>query len=168
VTEHNVNGAELADLHRRFEREIFPLLTPLVVDRGHPFPFVDSLSLNLALFVREPAVTDPCFALVRLPKELPLLITVGRRRIDVALEDVVGFFLPRLFPHMRILDSAVFKVTRVVDWDPDAPGRQQTRVARLEVSDPVSQALLERLMAEFKLSTRRLHHTLGPSVLTTV
>jgi polyphosphate kinase len=158
----SVTGDELAELKRRFEREIFPLLTPLAVDPGHPLPFVPSLSLNLAVFVREPTGGDIRFALVQLPQGLSPLVSVGGRGLDVAIEDVVVFFLPRLFPQMEIIEFSFFRVTRVVNGRTFPSPRRSTRVARLDVSGLASDRMVARLLGEFEVHADRVHLNMRP------
>ena len=152
----SMTGDELADLKRRFEREIFPLLTPLAVDPGHPLPFLPSLSVSLAVVVREPDGGDARLALVQLPDGLSTLVSVGQRGVDVPVKDAVLFFLPRLFPRMDILERSFFRVTRVVDGG-HAAARRGTRVARLDMSEPVSERLLTRLAREFGIGDEHVH-----------
>ena len=63
--------AELAELDDRFEREIFPVLTPLAVGPGQPFPYISALSISLGLFVADPETGEERFARVKVPEGLP-------------------------------------------------------------------------------------------------
>ena len=152
------NQKELAELTARFEREIFPVLTPLAVGPGQPFPYISALSLSLAVFVRDPDSGDERFARVKVPEGMPRFLKVGRRGLYVPLERVIAHFLPELFPQMEIVERAVFRVTRDTDFEVsdeaddllEAVELQLRRrrfgdVVRLEVSSQMSVAMLDQL-----------------------
>src|SRR5574341_129086 len=107
----------LADL---FAREIFPVLTPLAFDPGHPFPYISNLSLSLAVVVRTPEGEER-FARLKVPDVLPRLVglPVGAAEAPhtrfVWLEDLIADNLATLFPGMEVLESYVFRVTRNAD-----------------------------------------------------
>src|ERR687888_456199 len=88
---------ELAELERLFEREIYPVLTPLAVGPGQPFPYISGLSLSLAVFVRDEDTGDERFARVKVPEGLPRFIAVGTRALRIPLESAMSHFLSRLF-----------------------------------------------------------------------
>ena len=87
------NQKELAELTSRFEREIYPVLTPLAVGPGQPFPYISPLSLSLAVFVRDPDSGEERFARVKVPEAMPRYARVGRRGIWIPLERVISHFL---------------------------------------------------------------------------
>src|SRR5207249_4913248 len=89
---------ELEELELRFERDIFPILTPLAVGPGQPFPYISPLSLSLGIFVRESETGEERFARVKVPELLPRFLAVGERGLFIPLERVIRHFLPRLFP----------------------------------------------------------------------
>jgi polyphosphate kinase len=106
-----------ADLDERFRRQIFPVLTPLAVGLGRPFPYISNLSLSLAVLVRDPQTSQETFARVKVPKEmLPRFVPVGDGRTFVPLEDLIAQHLDKLFPGMEIVDHDVFRVTRDADF----------------------------------------------------
>lgn len=108
-----------------FHRDAFPVLTPLAVDPGHPFPLVSSLSTSLGLLLRGPEGADrPLFARVKVPSSLPSWVPVERadgEQAFVALHELVGESLPELFPGMEVVARMPFRVTRSVELqrDPD-------------------------------------------------
>src|SRR3954454_15434887 len=107
---------ELAELDRIFREEIFPVLTPLAVGPGRPFPYISNLSLSLAVWLRDPVTAVETFARVKVPKEvLPRFIPVGNK-VFVPLETVIGRHLEDLFPGMEILRHDFFRVTRDADF----------------------------------------------------
>ena len=102
-----------------FESEVFPVLTPLAVDPGHPFPYVSNLSLSLAVEIRDPDRGLDHFARVKVPKSLPRWVSFGRGNHFVPLEEVIGANLGSLFPGMQVLGCWAFKVTRYSDLELD-------------------------------------------------
>jgi polyphosphate kinase len=149
---------ERAELDDRFEREIFPVLTPLAVGPGQPFPYISALSISLGLFVADPETGEERFARVKVPEGLPRFFPIGRRGRFVPLEQVLSHYLPELFPGMDILERSLFRVTRDGDLEVadeaddllEAVELQLLRarfgeVTRLEVSASMSEAMLEQL-----------------------
>jgi len=149
---------ELAELATRFDGEVYPVLTPLAVGPGQPFPYISGLSLSLLLFVRDPDNGEERLARVKVPEGLPRFLGVGTRGLFVPLEDVIAHFLPRLFPQMEIVERAIFRVTRDADLEVSDEAddlleavelelrrRRFGDVVRVEVSEDASPALLERL-----------------------
>jgi polyphosphate kinase len=107
---------ELEELERLFLSEIFPVLTPLAVGPGQPFPYISGLSLSLGLFVRDVETGEERFARVKVPELLPRFLPIGSRGHFVPLERVIRHFLGWLFPLMEIVECAVFRVTRDADF----------------------------------------------------
>jgi polyphosphate kinase len=149
---------ERSELDDRFQREVFPVLTPLAVGPGQPFPYISALSISLGLFVADPETGEERFARVKVPEGLPRFFPVGRRGRFVPLEQVLSHYLPELFPGMEILERSLFRVTRDGDLEVadeaddllEAVELQLLRarfgeVTRLEVSDSMSDAMLEQL-----------------------
>jgi len=95
-----------------FESQVFPVLTPLAVDPGHPFPYISNLSLSLAVEIRDPVRGADHFARVKVPKSLPRWVPFGRANHFIPLEQVIGANLGALFPGMEILGWYAFRVTR--------------------------------------------------------
>src|SRR3954452_13242039 len=102
------------EMRSRFFDEIFPVLTPLAVDPGHPFPYISDLSLSLAVTVRDPITDERLFARIKVPPVLPRLMEVGDKTY-VLLEQVIAANLDALFPGMEILEHHLFRVTRNAD-----------------------------------------------------
>ncbi|MGA9274065.1 MAG: polyphosphate kinase 1 [Candidatus Cybelea sp.] len=112
-----------AALERTFDESVFPVLTPLAVDSGHPFPYISNLSLSLAVELEEATREgiELHFARVKIPPTLPRFVPVegspeGERRF-VLLEDLIGHHLDGLFTGMHVRDSYLFRVTRDADLD---------------------------------------------------
>jgi polyphosphate kinase len=114
-----LTSAQRANLDDRFIRQIFPVLTPLGVGLGRPFPYISNLSLSLAVLVRDPVANVTTFARVKVPKEmLPRFVPVDESGTSfVLLEDIIAANLQQLFPGMEVLDHGVFRVTRDADYE---------------------------------------------------
>ncbi|MBW7934793.1 MAG: RNA degradosome polyphosphate kinase, partial [Gemmatimonadaceae bacterium] len=94
-----------------FDAQVFPVLTPLAVDPGHPFPYISNLSLSLAVELREPETGIEHFARVKVPKSLPRWVPVRPLQF-LPLEELIGAHLGRLFPGMEITGYHTFRITR--------------------------------------------------------
>ena len=180
VRADEVSKKELTQLHTVFREQIFPVLTPLAVDPGHPFPYISHLSLNLAVRVRDPQRRQPRFARVKIPPVLPRFIPLdpsnegGERYMP--LEDVIALHLTSLFPGMDIVSHSPFRVTRdgdLDDVDSDAEDllaaiqtelrrrRRHARVVRLEVDPGITPEDLELLTRELELQPADIYQVDG-------
>jgi polyphosphate kinase len=127
LSEHGIRIVPMGDLKKgqrkalaeRFQRQIFPVLTPLAVGPGRPFPYISSLSLSLAVLVRDPVRDEQTFARVKVPTEmLPRFIELEDHPLTfVALEEVIAANLGALFPGMQIVEHGFFRVTRDADFE---------------------------------------------------
>ncbi|CAA9304970.1 MAG: Polyphosphate kinase [uncultured Gemmatimonadaceae bacterium] len=147
-----------------FESQVFPVLTPLAVDPGHPFPYVSNLSLSLAVEVRDPERGTEHFARVKVPKSLPRWVPFGRAHHFVPLEQVIGANLGALFPGMEVVGWWAFRVTRNSDLDithqdvedllemieEQVFKRRFGEVVRLEVQDGMPTATCQLLLDEIR------------------
>jgi polyphosphate kinase len=147
-----------------FRERIFPILTPLAVDPGHPFPYISNRSLNLAVFIQD-AEAHVRFARVKVPPLLPRLMSIEEGRSYVPLEDVIAANLGDLFPGMEILTSHVFRVTRDAELEVDDDGaedllaaleqeltrRRFSKAVRLEIERGTPAHLMEMLMRELQV-----------------
>ena len=112
----DLDAAEQSVLTERFTREIFPVLTPLAVDEGHPFPLISSLSLSLAIRLRVRADQEISLARVKVPTILGRIVQFGNGDW-ILLEELIFAHLDLLFPGTEILDAHLFRVTRDADLD---------------------------------------------------
>ena len=149
---------ELDELESHFARQIYPVLTPLAVGPGQPFPYISGLSLSLGVVVRDPESGEERFARVKVPEGLARFVSVGDRGLKIPLESTIEHFLPWLFPEMDVVERAAFRLTRDGDTEisDDADDlleavetelrkRRFGAVVRLEVSSSISHAMLARL-----------------------
>jgi len=110
-----LNKEEQRWLRDEFIANIFPLLTPLAMDPGHPFPFISNLALNLLVSLRYPGGSADHYARVKVPMVkgiAPRFLRIGDSNTYVKLEDVVSNNLDLLFPGMAITSCELFRVTR--------------------------------------------------------
>ncbi len=176
VRSADVTKRELSQLHTVFRQQIFPVLTPLAVDPGHPFPYISHLSLNLAVMVRDPQRHQQRFARVKVPPVLPRFIPLVEGQRYVPLEDVIALHLQALFPGMEVVAHHPFRVTRdgdLDDVDSDAEDllaaiqtelrrrRRHARVVRLEVDPGMSPEVLELLTRELELQPTDVYQADG-------
>ena len=105
---------ERSRLNRYFEQNVYPVLTPLAVDPGHPFPMISNLSLNVAIMVRDDETGEERSARVKVPNSLPRFLPAGPGRWCL-LEELIVANLGRLFPGMTIGRADLFRVTRNAD-----------------------------------------------------
>jgi polyphosphate kinase len=166
---------ERDDLTRLFMDRIYPVLTPLVVDPAHPFPFISGLSLNLAVMLAEPGTGETMFARVKVPPNLPRFLNVTSRRF-VPIEDVIAAHLDDLFSGMDIVEHYVFRVTRVRDLEVDedltenllqAMERELAKrrfepAVRLEVEADMADDVLCRLAKELSVDEDAIFKVDGP------
>jgi polyphosphate kinase len=173
VSPDELSPKEQAALDLHFQRDIFPVLTPIAIDPVHPFPHVRNKSINVGvIFEKRAHTTEPAFGLVQVPTMLPRMIRVpveGTRRAFVALEDLISRHTRLIFPQMRITFAYAFRVTRNFDIeidDEDADDllltlqnelrrRERGHAVRLEVSGEVPTESLQWLCRELDIDAQR-------------
>ena len=178
-----LSGQQVEYLRRYFEEQIFPVLTPLAVDPGHPFPYISNLSLNLAVAVREANAEETHFARIKVPKVLPRFIQLPEELwpsqtvwAAVPLEQVIGDNLGFLFPGMVIEKYYTFRITRNADLAVEEDEADDLMLAleqelrkrrlggslvRIELQADTSPGLRETLMAEMDLSEGDIYEVEG-------
>jgi polyphosphate kinase len=168
----------LAELDVRFQNEVFPILTPIAIDPGHPFPQVRNRSLNLAVMFTREGTLEHGFGVVQVPSMLPRLLPVAgvktpsgqpAARAYVMLEDLVARHVSTIFPGVRIDGLYVFRVTRNFDIEVDEEEaedllqsiqqelrrRERGNAVRLEVAGSPPAGSLAKLVKAFKLDPER-------------
>jgi polyphosphate kinase len=163
-------------LVEEFESRIFPVLTPLSVDPGHPFPYISSLSLNLAVIVRDPVTAERRFARVKVPATLSRFLVLPDGERFVPLEKVISEHLDLLFEGMEILEHVPFRVTRNADLtleeeeaddllvavELELRRRRFGRAVRLEIDADASEEVRELLVRELDLTDEDVYAYRGP------
>jgi polyphosphate kinase len=172
-----LNDEQREALTAIYHERVFPVLTPLAVDPGHPFPYISNLSLSLAVLVADSADGQRRFARVKVPPLLPRFLSPEEDgRVFVPLEDVIAANLGPLFPGMRILESSSFRVTRSIDIDVDDDDaedllealedrlrrRRFSPAVRLEVERRTSAQVLALLMRELQVAERDVYRLPAP------
>ncbi len=157
-----------AALRERFLAEIYPVLTPLAVDPGHPFPYITSLTLSVAVALRDPETDERRFARVKVPPVLPRLLELPRERDQAIghhrytlLDQVIGANLDILFSGMEILRHHLFRVTRDADLTLDEEDASDLVVAieeelrRRRFGEPVRLEVERSMPEEMRAIVRR-------------
>jgi polyphosphate kinase len=172
----DLDDASCDELAERFSRQIFPVLTPLAVGQGRPFPYISSLSLSLAVLVRDPLRDEQTFARVKVPTEmLPRFVELEHHpRTFVALEDVIADNLDALFPGMEIVDHGFFRVTRDADFEvsdeaddllqaveAELRRRRFGEAVRLEVGVGLDAGVREQLLEALDVEQRQVYEVDG-------
>jgi polyphosphate kinase len=162
----DLSSDDREQLETTFQERVFPVLTPLSVDPAHPFPYISSLSLNLAVVVRDKVTQVRRFARVKVPPLLPRFLPLPDGERFIPLEEVIAANLDALFPGMEIVAHHRFRVTRDADLDIEIDEgedllsaietfvRQRQRspeVVRLEVTRSMPPDVLERLVQELEV-----------------
>ena len=132
-----LNWDDLDDEDRKFlsgefDDRIYPVLTPLAVDLGHPFPYISNLSLSLGVLMIDPADGHQRFARLKVPATFGRFVRLPDEHRFVPIEQVVAAHLPTLFPGMQITETVAFRVTRNADLAVDE-GEAQDLLAAVEV-----------------------------------
>ena len=176
---------EAASTH--FRRNVLPILTPLAVDPGHPFPFLSNLSLNLAVEVKNPDTGETKFARVKVPQAMPRLLPLrelveGKKKVKpekaefLLLESLIQANLAELFPGLEIVSSHLFRVTRDADIEIQedeasdllATIEQEVRrrrfgaVVRLEVVPKTPKRVRKLLQKQLEITENEVYEVDGP------
>jgi polyphosphate kinase len=186
LAEHGIAVVRCADAppdargraHERFHRQIFPVLTPLAVGQGRPFPYISNLSLSLAVSLRDPVAEETVFARIKVPAEiLGRFVDVGEEEGEtmlMPLEELIAANLDDLFPGMEILECAAFRVTRDADFEisdeaddllraveSELRRRRLGEVVRVEVERGMSDALRAQLFDALDVEPRDVYEVDG-------
>ncbi len=203
LAEHNVyicsfdsfTDTEKEKLKKYFEKEIYPVLTPLAFDPGRPFPYISNLSLSLAILVGK-ADGENHFARVKVPSVLPRLLQIDNILNEkksfalngnfsakfIWLEDLIKENLDLLFPGMEIKAAYRFRITRDTDIElqedeaddllsvieKNIRQRRFGSVVRFEVDKGIPEFVLETLLENLQVTREEVHFVDGPIGLSSV
>lgn len=178
---HHLSQEQRDHVRRFFRQRLYPMLTPLAVDPGHPFPFISSHSINLLVSLSRPdSGTGPLsYARIKVPRLMSRFVSVpSSRGIQLLIwsEDAVAAFIEELFPGMEIASVYVFRVLRAVSRartrdELDAQGRGlrlrqlSSPVARLEVESSMPGEVEEWLASHLALPPALCFRSKGPLAL---
>jgi polyphosphate kinase len=177
----NLDKKEIKRLDDCFEEQIFPILTPLAVDGGHPFPFLGNLRLNLMVVFKEASgiKVPQAYAFVEAPSVLPRLIPVNvekGRHSFILLEDLIRRHIQKLFPGMEIKNVIAFRVTRCHDYDlqenevmdmvksveAELKDRTNQIAVRLEIEPGAPKKIISLLCQKLRVEERFVYEIKGP------
>ena len=171
----DLNQKEKEATQKYYLKNVFPVLTPLSVDPGHPFPFISNLSTSLGVTLKHPHQDEKLFARVKVPQVLPQWIRVHTAKAEefkfVSLVDLVKENLKDLFPSMQVLDVMPFRLTRNADITRDEDDaedllemieeelrqRRFAEVVRLEHGPRPDPWMLQFLMQELELTDEDIY-----------
>jgi polyphosphate kinase len=168
------SGASDETLANLFHEQIFPVLTPLAVGHGRPFPYISNLSLSLAVRLRDPDAEHDVFARVKVPKEvLPRFVEVAEGTF-ITLEEIIAKHLDVLFPSMEVVSYDLFRVTRDADFtvsdeaddllqavEDELRRRRFGEVVRLEVDAGIDPELRDHLIEWLEVDEREVFDVEG-------
>jgi polyphosphate kinase len=171
----DLNEAERERLTTYFDANVYPVLTPLAVDPGHPFPMISNLSLNIAVTVLDEATGEERSARVKVPNSLPRFLQAAESRWCL-LEDLIMANIGRLFPGMTVGRADLFRVTRNADLTLEEDEADDLLVAlevelrrrrfgealRVEIQSGMSKDFLELLVDQLELDPSNVYVTDAP------
>src|SRR6266850_1200651 len=179
VEDKDLTADEAQSLERFFAERVFPILTPLAVDPGHPFPYISNISLNLGILLRPckgKPEEEPRFARVKIPGNVPRLIRVKDTTRFVLLEHLVAVHIGSLFPKCAILECQPFRITRDADIEIEEDEAEdllksvqqtlrQRRFGfgvRLEVSSAMTPDMVDLLRQSLQMEAQDVYSVEGP------
>jgi polyphosphate kinase len=171
----DLDETERERLTKYFDENVYPVLTPLAVDPGHPFPMISNLSLNIAVTVLDEATGEERSARVKVPNSLPRFLQTAENRWCL-LEDLIMANIGRLFPGMIVGRADLFRVTRNADLTLEEDEADDLLVAlevelrrrrfgealRVEIQSGMSQGFLELLVVQLELDRSNVYVTDAP------
>lgn len=184
LREYNVfllNYEELGEEDREhvrafYLRSVFPVLTPLAVDPGHPFPFLSNLSMSLGVCLVDLDTGLQRFARVKIPTTVNRWVPLNKPYHWIPIEQVIANNLDSLFPNSKLLEVCYFRVTRNADIkrneeeaedlialiEEELETRKTADVVRLEISESMSASMLQWLRAELEVDDEDIYRVPGP------
>ncbi|MDR1791482.1 MAG: RNA degradosome polyphosphate kinase [Propionibacteriaceae bacterium] len=179
-----LTDAERAKMTELFITKIDPVLTPLAVDKSHPFPFISSLAVNLAVLLRNPVTNKKQFARIKVPPNLSRFQPLGDDRF-LPLEEVIAEHLDQVFPGMQVLAYSTFRLTRNEDLEVEEDDAENLLHAlekqikdrqvgrdpvwlpvRLEIPEGIDPRILKFLLNMLDISEREIFEVPAPLDLT--
>jgi polyphosphate kinase len=174
------SGASAEVMEKYFREHIFPVLTPLGIGPGRPFPYISNLSLSLLVHLHDPSGGDgELYARVKVPKEvLPRFVEISKDTF-IPLEDLIAHHLQTLFPGMEVVSHNLFRVTRDADFEvseetedllaaveDELRRRRFGEVVRLEVGADIDAGTRERLIDWLDVAPNQVYDEVGMLDLT--
>lgn len=183
LKEKDLSSKQRMFLEDYYENNIFPVITPMVVDNSRPFPLVVNKSLNIALLLEDRETKEEIFGTIQVPSVLDRFVeipSIEGKKTFVLLEEVIRMNLKTLFSGHKILTSACYRITRNADLTLDEEGaedlleaiqesikaRKWGNVVRLEYESGMSKILLKILEEELEVSEEQEYEINAPLDLT--
>lgn len=183
---HELNDEQKKYIENYYDKNVYPVLTPMVVDQGRPFPLILNKTLNIAVLLQNKADLldeEPLFATIQVPSVLDRLIELPSpdgRHDFVLLEEVIKMELDSLFTGHYVMSASCYRITRNADLTMDEEEsedllrtienslkqRKWGAAARLEVESNIEEQLLKILEDEIEVSRDKLFTVDGPVDLT--
>ena len=174
-----LSDAERATVDLYFERQLYPILTPLVVDHSHPFPLISNKSRSFAIELIDPITAETLFARVKIPANRPRWVTAHKSDGNLSLiliDDLIKAKIDRLFPGAIVQSVHVFRVTRNADIErneeeaedllelieEELRERRFAEVVRLEVDADAPEHIKQLLMERMEVSPIDVFEITGP------
>jgi len=174
----DLSAKEKELVKKYYQKNVFPVLTPLSVDPGHPFPFISNLSTSLGVTLKHPERDEKLFARVKIPKVLPQWIRANPEAASfrfVSLVEVIRENLADLFPSMQVISAMAFRLTRNADSEHDQEDtedlletieeelrqRRFAEVVRLEHGPNPDPWMIQFLLGELDLTEEDLYELKG-------
>ena len=163
-------------VHSYYKKSVFPILTPLGVGPGQPFPFISNLSLSLAVRLKRSKAKPDAFARVKIPSNRPRWVETGEPNHFVPLEQVIAANLDSLFPGVEVIEWFAFRVTRNSDIErneevaedllelieEELRHRKFAPVVRLEVEQSISDSVTAWLAKQLEIQSEDIYNVEGP------
>jgi polyphosphate kinase len=172
---HELDEDDQRYLEEYFEKNVYPVLTPLAVDPAHPFPMISNLSLNIAVSVVDKTTDEERSARIKVPNSLPRFLKVSNNKFCL-LEELIMENLDRLFPGMEIGRADLFRVTRNADLTLDEDEADDLLVAleielrrrrfgealRVEIQEGMDKDFLDLLVDQLEIDRSNVYITDAP------
>ena len=179
----NLTDEQRNFVEKYFFNQIYPVLTPMVVDKSRPFPLILNKSLNIAILLRGNEDVEPVFATVQVPSVLDRFILLpceNDKKEFILLEDIIKIHMDMLFIGHEILDMACYRITRNADLSIDEDGaedlleeieqsikkRKWGNAVRLEYEKNTSQEIIDYILEESEAFEGGMYRISGPLDLT--
>jgi polyphosphate kinase len=180
LNEHQKNRAD-----EYFEKQLYPIITPLAVDEAHPFPFISNKSRSLAIKLKNPKTDEQLFARIKIPANRPRWIELentGEKATLLSVQDLIKKKIPRFFPGVEVICSHIFRVTRNADIErneeeaddllemieEELRERRFAEVVRLEIDKKMPADIKKYLFKHLKVRKREVFEMEGPIGLSDV
>jgi len=167
----DLSDSQREQMRTYYLNDVYPILTPLAVDSGRPFPFISNLSLNLAVLLRDPLTGETQFARLKVPPNRPRWVSLNEELNFVSLEEIIIHNLHTLFDGMEIVASYPFRVTRNADIARNEDEAEDllemigeelresrfAPVVRLEIDASTSSEVINMLQYELQIEQRDIY-----------